>query len=153
MQRLRNEKLVVRRYAALTAKKPECGCFRGEFLELLRSLLPREEYPLRQSNEVTWPILLTDFGVATNPVYEAFVADFGPQSAQQCFKEHQRASREWWLEHEISARLPSLRDVLRKMFGRSMLCNTKWENLIDDIQAHAQFDNFFRPFGRSIGTA
>lgn len=50
----------------------------------------------------------------------------------------------------MAVRLPSLRDVLRRMFDRAFLCQTKWQQLHQAIEAHPEFDTYFQPLGRSL---
>ncbi|KAI1726314.1 rhoGAP domain-containing protein [Ditylenchus destructor] len=120
-----------------------------DFHELIATLLPCEEYPVKRG-KVTWPILLADFDLSCHPVYEAFVAEFGPKTARLAFEEHERACREWWFEHDLNSRLPSLREVLRRMLDRSVLCNAKWEIIHAELEAHPEFDTYFQPLGRSL---
>ena len=109
-------------------------CFSSEFDELLERLVPRNDY-LLQRNSITWPVLLANFEAHCPVTYIHFVAEFGPCSAQAVFEEHQRSSREWWFERRLTARLPMLIDVLRRLFDRSFLCQVKWEELITAAQA------------------
>lgn len=99
---------------------------------------------------MTWPILLEDFSVNTHPAFTAFVAVFGSFAARQFYDEHLCSLREWWISRELHESLPALREVLRRLFNRQFLCKTSWEQLCVELEAHPQFDNYFRPFGRSL---
>lgn len=122
---------------------------RSDFYALLESTMPREEY-LLQRNAISWSRLLADGMVSVHPAYMSYVQQFGPRAAQCAYEEHVRASKEWWFEHELSVRLPSLRDVLRRMFDRSFLCQAKWAQLVREIELHPEFDAYFQPLGRSL---
>jgi hypothetical protein len=122
---------------------------RFDFRQLLHSVLPREEYPLRHG-QLTWPILLEDFSVNTHLSYLAYVAEFGAHSARQLYEEHLRAIREWWLDRELNESLPALREVFRRMFNRQFLCQATWEQLCVELEAHPQYNTYFRMFGKSL---
>lgn len=112
-------------------------------------MLPREEFALK-GGKVSWPILLVDYGLSSHLAYHTYVAEFGLQEAKLMFDEHQRACREWWFEHELNFRLPSLRLILRRMFDRSFLCHAKWEQTLKAIGSHPEFDTYFQSLGKSL---
>ncbi|CAD5218767.1 unnamed protein product [Bursaphelenchus okinawaensis] len=134
-----SERLRTRRLTAVSA----------DFNDLLHQLVPREDFPSQQG-QLSWEVLLTDFGVNCHPAYIAYVAEYGARSAASQFEEHCRVLREWWLERELNERLPVLRDVLRRMFGRSYMCQTNWEQLRTELEAHPHFPTYFQPLGRSV---
>jgi hypothetical protein len=100
---------------------------------------------------MTWQILLEDFSVNTHPAFTAFVAEFGANAARQLYDEHLCLIKEWWINRELNESLPALSEVLRRLFNRSFLCKTSWEQLCVELESHPQYDNYFRPFGRSLG--
>lgn len=100
---------------------------------------------------MSWKTLLEDFSVNTYPAFTAFVAEFGAIAANQFYDDHVCLAREWWINRELNANLPALNEVLRRLFNRSFLCKTSWEQLCVELKAHPQYDNYFRPFGRSLG--
>lgn len=112
--------------------------------------MPQEEFTLK-GGKISWSMLLVDYGLSCHSAYYAYVAEFGPRAAKLVYEEHQRACREWWFEHELTFRLPSLRLVLRRMFKREFLCQAKWEEVLQEIDSLPQFDTYFQPLGRSLG--
>lgn len=113
-------------------------------------MLPQEEFTLK-GGKLNWPLLLADYGLNAHPAYHAYVAEFGSKAAKSIFEEHQRACREWWFEYELNFRLPSLRLVLRQMFDRAFLCQAKWEQVLEGIDSHPEFDTYFQSLGKSLG--
>jgi hypothetical protein len=115
-------------------------------------MLPREEYPLRHRHgNLSWPTLLDDFSVNTHPAFMAYIAQFGANSARQLYDEHLSSTIEWWIEREMGESLPAFREVLRRMFDRQFLCKVSWEQLCVQIKLNHQYEQYFRPFGRSLG--
>jgi hypothetical protein len=120
---------------------------RADFKDLLRSVLPREEYPLRHGN-LKWRTVLEDF--SEHPALVAYIAEFGSMSSQQLYEEHLASVREYWINRELNESLPALREVLRLMFNRQFLTKTSWEQLIVELNNHPHYNNYFRPFGKSL---
>ncbi|KAI6214092.1 PG2 pseudoGTPase domain-containing protein [Aphelenchoides besseyi] len=122
---------------------------RTGFKTLLEDLLPQEEFPLRHGN-FPWPVLLEEFSINQHPIFMAFVAEFGINSAKRLYDEHIRSNREFWLERELSQSLPLLSETLKRMFSSSFLCQVSWEQMIVELETHPSYETYFQPYGRSL---
>ncbi|KAI6187133.1 PG2 pseudoGTPase domain-containing protein [Aphelenchoides besseyi] len=122
---------------------------RTGFKTLLEDLLPQEEFPLRHGN-FPWPVLLEEFSINQHPIFMAFVAEFGINSAKRLYDEHIRSNREFWLERELSQSLPLLSETLKRMFSSTFLCQVSWEQLIVELETHPSYETYFQPYGRSL---
>ncbi|KAI6218706.1 hypothetical protein M3Y99_01692300 [Aphelenchoides fujianensis] len=94
---------------------------RTGFKALLEDILPQEEYPLRH-NHLTWPVLLEEFSINQHPTFAAFVSEFGCATAKRVYDEHMRATREHWLDLELTQALPLLSETFKRMFSPQFLC-------------------------------